>query len=468
MPPYRLSSIVWYGKLEHGNGGESVHSARFWRQGGILLLVLVLLFAAAPLRAGLAQAPPTPDDAPVIWFFWAEGCPYCALEAEFLAELQSRYADVTVRSLEVFGNPANRILMQRMAWERGELVQAVPVTIIGDDIWIGFNQAIGQAIERAVQRPGAGEGEQATAPSAAPGETERPGAGTAPADEGMAAAGEFLLELPLLGSVDLSQMGLFLSTLIISFVDGLNPCSLWVLSVLLALVIRSRSRRKTLWVGVTFLVVTALIYGGFIAGLFSVFSYVELSLWLRIAVAAVALAAAFVHIKDYFAFGKGISLTIPDRYKPGLYARMRAILHAESPWRSILLTVALAVGVSFIELPCTAGLPILWTNLLAAEGVGTAGFIALLAVYLVIYVLDELVVFLAALITLRVTKLEERHGRTLKLIGGVLMLYLGLTLLLKPDLMNSVAGAGLVFAAAAGTVLIVLAASGVKRRLTTR
>src|SRR5690606_38349363 len=166
---------------------------------------------------------------------------------------------------------------------------------------------------------------------------------------------------------DLSQMGLFLSTLIISFVDGLNPCSLWVLSVLLALVIRSRSRRKTLWVGVTFLVVTALIYGGFIAGLFSVFSYVELSLWLRIAVAAVALAAAFVHIKDYFAFGKGISLSIPERYKPGLYARMRAILHAESPWRSILLTVALAVGVSFIELPCTAGLPILSTNLLAAE-----------------------------------------------------------------------------------------------------
>jgi hypothetical protein len=77
MPPYRLSSIVWYGKLEHGNGGESVHSARFWRQGGILLLVLVLLFAAAPLRAGLAQAPPTPDDAPVIWFFWENSSRQC-------------------------------------------------------------------------------------------------------------------------------------------------------------------------------------------------------------------------------------------------------------------------------------------------------------------------------------------------------------------------------------------------------
>lgn len=435
----------------------------FWP---LLVLMVLGTFVGG---AAAKDAPPTSGEQPIIWYFWGEGCPYCAKEHEFLTELKERYPEVTIRSFEVFGNRANLLLMQRMALERGEVVQAVPVTIIGDEVFVGFNQAIARAIEEAILLNGR-EGEQSEAgptDGADPSVDPQPPSATVPG-ETVSAEGEFVLELPLFGAVDLSGHGLLLSTFLISFVDGLNPCSLWVLSVLLALVIRSRSRRKTLWVGVTFLGVTALIYGAFIAGLFSIFSFVEMTLWIRIVVAAVALIAAVIHIKDYFAFGKGISLSIPDRYKPGLYDRMRSILHAESLWRSILLTIVLAIGVSFIELPCTAGLPILWTNLVAAENIGTTGFLALLALYLLVYVIDELILFIAALVTLRVTKVEERHGRALKLAGGVLMLFLGLTLLLKPDLMNSVLGTTLVFAAAAGTVLVILAAGRIRKGLRSR
>lgn len=67
------------------------------------------------------------------------------------------------------------------------------------------------------------------------------------------------LTLPLIGPVDLATQSLALSTAIIAFVDGFNPCSLWVLSVLLALMLHTDSRKKVLIIGLLFLTVTSLV-----------------------------------------------------------------------------------------------------------------------------------------------------------------------------------------------------------------
>ncbi|QZT61843.1 hypothetical protein [Mycolicibacterium austroafricanum] len=67
-----------------------------------------------------------------------------------------------------------------------------------------------------------------------------------------------------------------------------------------------------------------------------------------------------------------------------------------------------------------------------------------------VYQLDEFAIFGAAVITLRATKLEEKQGRLLKLIGGVLMVSLAVVMMVNPSLMNSIGTSLLVFAAAAG------------------
>jgi hypothetical protein len=100
----------------------------------------------------------------------------------------------------------------------------------------------------------------------------------------------------------------------------------------------------------------------------------------------------------------------------------------------------MALGIALIELPCTAGFPVLWSNLVASHGVGALEFTLLLALYLVIYLLDELLVFGTAVLTLKASRLEEKHGRVLKLAGGMVMLALALVLLLDPDRMNTLGG----------------------------
>jgi hypothetical protein len=267
-----------------------------------------------------------------------------------------------------------------------------------------------------------------------------------------------LLDVPLVGSVDVGHRALWLSTAIIALVDGFNPCSLWVLALLLAVVINTRSRKRVLLVGLTFLTITAAVYGLFIAGLFSIFSYVSFLGWIRVLVAGIALAFALINLKDYFAYKRGISLTIDDAQKPGIYRRIRGIMNAKASLPATLAaTGGMALGVTLVELPCTAGLPVLWTTLLADAGVATGAFVTLLLLYMLIYLLDELLIFGVVVVTMRVTRIEERQGRVLKLVGGAVMLALALAMLFWPTLLESIGGTLAVFGVALGGAGVVMA-----------
>jgi hypothetical protein len=223
--------------------------------------------------------------------------------------------------------------------------------------------------------------------------------------------------------------------------------------------VSSGSRRRTFLIGSTYLVVAAAVYGLVILGMFSVFKFIGYAPWIRLTIAAIAFLFAAINIKDYFAFKRGVSLTISDRYKPKLYRDMRGVMApGQSGMALIAATAAMAAGITVVEMPCTAGLPLLWTKLVSATAIGHAGFLVLLALYLLMFLLDELAVFGAVLITLRASRLDETEGRVMKLIGGVVMLTLAVVLLVNPSLMESVRSTVVVFGAAlaaSGLVIVV-------------
>jgi cytochrome c biogenesis protein CcdA/thiol-disulfide isomerase/thioredoxin len=389
----------------------------------------------------------------VIYLFWGDGCPHCAAEKPFLEQLTQRNPRVEVRAYEVWYDEANRDKFMAMAAAYGFEPQAVPTTFLGDQYWIGYSDQMGQEIEREVLRCLEAGCKDAGAGILAPAEDEPAVAEPDPPTMQPAS-----LELPLLGAIGLEHQSLAVSTALIAFVDGFNPCSLWVLTMLLAITLHTGSRKKVLVIGLVFLTVTAAVYALFIAGLFTVFTFVGFTGWIQLIVALVALFFAAVNIKDYFWYKEGLSLTIADEQKPGLFQRMRGLVDASrSFWGLLAATVVFAAGVSLVEFSCTAGFPMIWTNLLSAQQVGAATFLALLAVYLLIYQLDELAVFFVSVFTLKATRMEEKHGRILKLIGGMLMLTLATVMLADPSLMNNLGSSLLIFGAALGATLLVLA-----------
>jgi hypothetical protein len=117
-------------------------------------------------------------------------------------------------------------------------------------------------------------------------------------------------------------------------------------------------------------------------------------------------------------------------------------------------TVVLAVGVSLLETPCTAGLPLLWTTLLTEQGVSTGTAAGLFAVYMAVFLLDEVIVFTVAVVTLRATKISQRHGRALKLVAGSVLVTLAGAMAVAPQALTSLRGTLAVFGAAALLALV--------------
>jgi hypothetical protein len=164
----------------------------------------------------------------------------------------------------------------------------------------------------------------------------------------------------------------------------------------------------------------------------NVFLVIGMSEGLRWTLAAVALLVGAVNVKDFFAFRRGPSLSIPAAARPGLYARVRGIVAAPSIGVALAAVTALAVVVNFVELLCTAGLPALYTAVLAQHELTPAGRYAYLALYILGYVADDALMVSVAVAALGQRRMTERAGRWLKLASGAVMLALGIVLVLRP------------------------------------
>ncbi len=417
---------------------------------------MLLAGCGAQNAAASGALAPLPAGSVGVYLFWGEGCPHCAKAKPFLESLARDDPRVVLRSYEVWHDEDNQAILQAMAERAGFDPQYVPTIFIGSRYWEGYDEQIAQEIETVIaaclkdgcKDPGAG------IVSAQPADLETPAPNS---PDPTPAPSPKAIRLPLIGAVDLSSQSLWISTILIGLVDGFNPCSLWVLTMLLALTLHTGSRRKVLAIGLIFLTVTAAVYGLFITGLFTMFAVLRFTGWIQAAVALVALVFGLVNLKDYFWYREGVSFTISDSKKPGIAQRMRALMDPNlSFWGLAGGTVVLSAGVSLVEFSCTAGFPVLWTNLVSAQGVGGATFLLLLILYLVIYQLDELAIFGAAVYSLKASRLEEKHGRILKLLGGMLMLTLAAVMLIQPSMMNDLGSSLIIFGFALAAVLLVL------------
>lgn len=366
--------------------------------------LMALLFLVLLPRGAFAQEEE-------LWYFWGQGCPACREAAIWLDQLGQDYPHLVIRRREVWQDPVQRDLYLTMLQERNQSQSWVPCFIIGEKVWQGFNETVVREIEAQLE----GSRRQ-----------RRP--------QGHSQAGGW------------EQMSPLAATVLIAFADGLNPCSLWVLTMLLAIVLHSQSRLKLALVGGVFLVVSAGVYGLFIASVFSVLAVARHLVWIRVLMASLALLYAAINIRGYFRLES--SFRIAPAKRPGLFRSGRLIAQ-EQPLPAVLaMTVVFSAGATLAELPCTVGFPMVWTNLLAQAGIKGSGFLGLLLLYLLVFLAIEIGIVIMAIICQRVIRLQESHGRGLKLVGGMIMAALAAALIFRPSLLVGLAGPLVVIALA--------------------
>lgn len=428
-----------------------------------------------------------------IEIFAREGCPHCAKAKEFFADLERRYPGLPVRIHDVFKETGARNRMQELADRHRVQVPNLPMISIYGRAIVGFNDAksTGREIEDLVKSA------TTRCPADDPKKADESPARTTPPPEktpvvkqemGMTAYGAWRawwiaslspttvlhlavaqesdippeevpaldesvppelpqteefpsphkavqdeIEVPLLGKLRVSELGMPLFTFLIGLLDGFNPCAMWVLIFLLSILVNLKDRWKLLAIAGTFVVVSGLAYFAFMAAWLNVFLLIGLARGAQIALGLVAVVVGAVNVKDFLAFGKGLSLSIPESAKPGIYARVRQIVAAKYMVAALSGAVVLAVLVNTIELLCTAGLPAMYTQILTFHNYPWWENYLYLGLYIVAYMFDDTIMLAIAVTTLSHRKLQEREGRWLKLMSGVVILALGLTMLFKPD-----------------------------------
>ena len=241
------------------------------------------------------------------------------------------------------------------------------------------------------------------------------------------------IDLPWVGYVHVRDLGLPMFTLLIGLVDGFNPCAMWVLVFLLSVLVNVKDRRKIAAIAVTFVTVSGLAYFAFMAAWLNLFMLVGIARPLQIALGILAVVIGTINVKDFFAFKKGVTLSIPESAKPGIYSRVRRIVTTEYLSAAIGLSVVLAVLVNVVELLCTAGLPAVYTQILTMQELPAWKNYAYLGLYNVAYMFDDSLMVAAFVITLSHQKMRETEGRWLKFVSGAVVLALGLAMLLRPD-----------------------------------
>ncbi|MCG3181762.1 MAG: hypothetical protein BIFFINMI_04168 [Phycisphaerae bacterium] len=408
---------------------------------------LLFLFFLATTAAQAAEPP-----ALTIHYFRADGCPHCEDAGAFFARLAAEEPRIAVRDYEVSRDAANRALFQSALDALGVAEGGVPFIFVGDWATLGYHTdaTTGAEIRRQVARCLAAD---------CPDALEAIRAGRAPAAQTPREAGADVLRLPLIGEVDAAALSLPLLTLTLAGLDAFNPCAFFVLLFLLSMMAHQKSRARMLTVGGIFVLFSGLMYFAFMAAWLNLFQLLGQLAWVTLAAGLLAVVVGAMNVKDFFRFGRGVSLSIPESKKPDIFRRARAILAADNLPAMLMATVFLAVAANFYELLCTAGFPMVYTRLLTLGEPSPAVRYLYLAFYNLIYVLPLAAIVVVFARTLGARKLGEREGRLLKLLSGTMMLELGALLLFAPEWLSRL---GVAFALLA----VALAVTWIAARLT--
>ncbi len=242
-----------------------------------------------------------------------------------------------------------------------------------------------------------------------------------------------VVKLPFIGEVNWKQWGMPAFTIMVGLVDGFNPCAMWVLMFLLSVLVNLKDRRKILAVAGSFVFISGAAYYLFMTAWLNVFYLIGLVRAAQIALGILGTTVGVIHVKDFFAFKKGVSLSIPESAKSSVAARVRKIVMAESLIGAIIGASVLAVLVNIVELLCTAGLPAMYTGVLTMQNLPPWMNHAYLLLYIAAYMFDDSLMVAVVVITLGKHRLQEEGGRMLKLISGSVILAIGLMMLFKPE-----------------------------------
>ena len=372
-----------------------------------------------------------------IYLFHSDTCPHCKEEIKFLDELEEEYNNIRIYKYEI-GNTENLKLLEEVSNLYDTPVMGVPFTVIGDKYFKGFNyENYHERFIAAIDfysnngyRDRVGE---------YIGNPELPKYEIIEEDDAQD-IDDYIDEkterkIKIFGKeISLKNMTLPVVSIIIGLVDGFNPCAMWVLLFLISMLIGMKDRKRMWILGLTFLLTSALIYLLFMIAWLNAATLLLTINYVRIIIGLIALAGAIINISSYIKHRKDNGCdVIDDKKRSKIFGKIKKFTHEKNFALAIIGAMALAISVNIVELACSAGLPVMFIQILSMNNPTLIERIIYIGLYMLFFLLDDLIVFFIAMRTMEVTGFSTKYGKVSKLVGGILLFGIGILLILNPE-----------------------------------
>ncbi len=239
---------------------------------------------------------------------------------------------------------------------------------------------------------------------------------------------------PLIGELVIKELSLPTLTFVIALLDGFNPCAMWVLLFLISLLLGMENRLKMIILGTVFILTSGLVYFLFLSAWLNLFLFLGFVFWIRVVIGAFAVGVGFYYLRDFYLHKTGCKVVGGEKRKK-IFGRLREIVQSKYFLLAVVGIILLAFAVNLVELVCSAGLPAIYTQVLALTPMPRWQYYLYLVFYVVIFMIDDIAVFLIAMTTLHAVGVESKYARFAHLIGGLGMLIIGVLMLFKPELL---------------------------------
>lgn len=373
-----------------------------------------------------------------IYIFYSRDCPHCKVLLQDIEETKKDFANIQVYKYEVAYNYNNSVLFSRVATQLNVDSGSVPFTVIGTKYFIGYSSAQSKPlIEYAIKVYSKADsysdpvgkivGKDLTNGTATYEELKEKYFPEEKDDENNK------IEIPFFGSVSTKNLSLPIVSILIGFIDGFNPCAMWVLLFLISVLIGMKDRKKMWILGSIFLGTSAIIYLLFMVAWLNITVFLGTIFWIKLLIALIALIGGAWNLKSFFTSKEDGCEVVDEKKRIKVLNKVKKVTTGSKFSLAIIGIIGLAVSVNFIELTCSAGLPVVFTNILALNNLSFLEYGFYLFLYILFFLIDDLIIFFIAMKTFKVTGLSNKYAKYSHLIGGILMVLIGILMILKPE-----------------------------------
>ena len=380
-----------------------------------IIITLIFLFSFIPFISAKEVD---------LYLFYSNSCPHCAHEKEFLSTLDN--INIKIYEVSQYSKLYDKVVDKLNIDSNG-----VPLTIIGSDYIIGFNESTKKQIEEIIIA-------YSTVDFCVVIELIIKNIDITSCIEKNEKIykNSSLKEIKLLGKTikfDAKEVSLPLISIIIGFIDGFNPCAMWVLIFLISMLFNLKNKKKMWLLGLAFIITSAFMYLLFMLGIFGVSNI--LGTYFKYLIALVALIGGVINLNSFKkSLKKDVGCTVTNKeQKKKIINKIKKILNEKNLLISLIGIILLAISVNLVELACSAGLPAMFVEILSLNNLSTNMYILYMLIYILVFMLDDIIVFAISMITLELTGVSNKYTKYSHLIGGIIMLIVGILMIFKTE-----------------------------------